>query len=317
MHEECCPLWCDAVKCGINVLTFQGILQTSHMSGKQISICRSIGTKTRAPLSLAFFCSWIALPPLSSTCIRTYSAQSHYLHTYVQCTVPLLAYVRTVHSPTTCTRTYSAQSHYLHTYVQCTVPLLEHVRTVHSPTTWTRTYSAQSHYLHTYVQCTVPLLAHVRTVYSPTTNITTVTKQHGIYARLAYYTASSGNPLPTFRDNVLVPSSSVKKYKKDYHSTLRNTPEARTSHQHRGGSLKSRILFLTPNGKFLSFGTVVTVLKNRAEIIFLSTILVLTPNRWFFSCATVAFSEWYDATFQMITVRSNTRMSSSASVMGP
>jgi hypothetical protein len=57
---------------------------------------------------------------------------------------------------------------------------------------------------------------------------------------LAYYAASSGNPLPTFRDSVSVPSSRVKKYSvflemrpigypetsvKDYHSTLHNIPE--------------------------------------------------------------------------------------------
>ena len=35
-----------------------------------------------------------------------------------------------------------------------------------------------------------------------------------ICALLGYYTASNGNPLPTFRDNVLVPSSTVKKSKK-------------------------------------------------------------------------------------------------------
>jgi hypothetical protein len=63
---------------------------------------------------------------------------------------------------------------------------------------------------------------------------------------LGYYAASSGNLLPTFRDNVSVPSSKVKKSKKsgwtfsplkmgpircpetsikDYHSTLLYTPE--------------------------------------------------------------------------------------------
>jgi hypothetical protein len=35
-----------------------------------------------------------------------------------------------------------------------------------------------------------------------------------IGALLGYYAASSGNPLPTFRDNVSVPSSKVKKSKK-------------------------------------------------------------------------------------------------------
>jgi hypothetical protein len=77
------------------------------------------------------------------------------------------------------------------------------------------------------------------------------------------------NPLPTFRDNVTVPSSranltledgtdtlsrnvgltledgptrSPETSVKDYHSALRNTPEERRSHHHRGGSLRSRIL---------------------------------------------------------------------------
>ena len=65
---------------------------------------------------------------------------------------------------------------------------------------------------------------------------------------LGYYAASNGNPLPTFRGNVSVPSSRVKKSLKmgpircpetsvnDYHSTLSNTPEERRFHQHRGGS---------------------------------------------------------------------------------
>jgi hypothetical protein len=63
-----------------------------------------------------------------------------------------------------------------------------------------------------------------------------------ICALLGYYEASCGNPLPTFRDNISVPSSTVKKSKKkiplkmglihrpetsvkDYHTTLRNIPE--------------------------------------------------------------------------------------------
>jgi hypothetical protein len=59
---------------------------------------------------------------------------------------------------------------------------------------------------------------------------------------LGYYAAANGNPLSTFRDNVSVPSSRVKKSKKkgpircpetavkDYHSTVRNAPEERNSH---------------------------------------------------------------------------------------
>jgi hypothetical protein len=79
---------------------------------------------------------------------------------------------------------------------------------------------------------------------------------------LRYYAALRGNCLPTFRDIVLVPSSTVKKTKSssaslplrmgqiccpetsvnNYHTTLRNASEERRSHQHRGGSLKSRLL---------------------------------------------------------------------------
>jgi hypothetical protein len=56
-----------------------------------------------------------------------------------------------------------------------------------------------------------------------------------------YYAASNANPLPTFRDNVSVPSSRVKKSKKmepihcpetsvkDCHWTLRDIPEERRS----------------------------------------------------------------------------------------
>jgi hypothetical protein len=63
-----------------------------------------------------------------------------------------------------------------------------------------------------------------------------------ICALLGYYAASSGNPLPTFRNNVSVPSSRVKNSSlrirpircpetsvKYYHSTLHNIPEERRS----------------------------------------------------------------------------------------
>jgi hypothetical protein len=80
-----------------------------------------------------------------------------------------------------------------------------------------------------------------------------------IRALVGYYTESSGNPLPMFRDNLSLLSSRVKESRislswplkmgtiscletsvKDYHTKLRNIPEERRSHQHRGGSLKSR-----------------------------------------------------------------------------
>jgi hypothetical protein len=49
---------------------------------------------------------------------------------------------------------------------------------------------------------------------------------------LGYYAANIGNSLPTFRDNVFVPSSTVKNPKsspettvRNYHYSLRNNPE--------------------------------------------------------------------------------------------
>ena len=64
-------------------------------------------------------------------------------------------------------------------------------------------------------------------------------------ALLRYYAASSGNSLPTFRDNplkmgqVFCPETSVN----NYHYSLHNNPEERSSHLLRGASLKSRILY--------------------------------------------------------------------------
>ena len=86
---------------------------------------------------------------------------------------------------------------------------------------------------------------------------------------LGYYAASSGNILPTFRDNLPILSSGVKNPKeslsthygvhigksvatedgtgtrpetsvRNYHYSLRNDPEEGSSHLLRGGSLKSR-----------------------------------------------------------------------------
>ena len=69
---------------------------------------------------------------------------------------------------------------------------------------------------------------------------------------LGYYQASCGDCLPTFRDNISIPSLRVKSPSrkmgpircpetsvKNYHTTARNTPEERRFLQHRGGSLKS------------------------------------------------------------------------------
>ena len=54
------------------------------------------------------------------------------------------------------------------------------------------------------------------------------------WAILAYYTASSGNYLPTFGDNPSVPSSMVKigpeMSVRNYHYSLHNGPEECSSH---------------------------------------------------------------------------------------
>jgi len=57
-----------------------------------------------------------------------------------------------------------------------------------------------------------------------------------------HYAASRGNFLPAFRDNLSVPSSGVKNPKQNYHYSLRNDPEERSSHLLRDGSLKARRL---------------------------------------------------------------------------
>ena len=70
-----------------------------------------------------------------------------------------------------------------------------------------------------------------------------------VCALLAYYAASNSNLLPTYRDNLSVPSSgfgnsrkelSLNVGKKLYLYSLRNNAEERRSHLLRGGSLKSR-----------------------------------------------------------------------------
>jgi hypothetical protein len=72
--------------------------------------------------------------------------------------------------------------------------------------------------------------------------ISTFRRDDEICALLGYYAASSGNPLPTFRDNVFVSPSLNSRTSKmgpmycpetsveDYHSTLPYTPEERRSH---------------------------------------------------------------------------------------
>ena len=48
-------------------------------------------------------------------------------------------------------------------------------------------------------------------------------------AFLCYYTVNSGNFLPTFRDKLSVPSSEFKTSVRNYHYSLRNKPEERSS----------------------------------------------------------------------------------------
>ena len=64
-------------------------------------------------------------------------------------------------------------------------------------------------------------------------------------ALLGHYTASSGNLLPRFRDNLSLsrlscPETSVR----NYHYSLSKNPEKRSSHLPSGRSLKTRILKL-------------------------------------------------------------------------
>jgi len=72
-------------------------------------------------------------------------------------------------------------------------------------------------------------------------------------ALLGYCAACSGNSLSTFRDNLLVPSSSAKNPRpltmgsaccpvRNYCYTLRNSPGERGTHILRGGKLTSRLV---------------------------------------------------------------------------
>jgi hypothetical protein len=82
-----------------------------------------------------------------------------------------------------------------------------------------------------------------------------------ICAVLGYHAALSGSSIPTFRDNLFVPSSRPRSPRrkpllgvlepwrcadtsvKNYHSALRNIPEQRWVHLHHGRSLKLHIYF--------------------------------------------------------------------------
>jgi len=73
---------------------------------------------------------------------------------------------------------------------------------------------------------------------------------------MGYYAAYSGNSIPTFLDNLSVPSSRAKmgptgKGVRNDHYTPRNSTEESTSHLLRGGSLKSCTVFTTVLHKLL------------------------------------------------------------------
>jgi hypothetical protein len=94
---------------------------------------------------------------------------------------------------------------------------------------------------------------------------------------LGYYAASSGNFLPTFRDKLLVPSSvstlrmgpigCPENSVRNYHYSLRNNPEKRSSQLLRGGSLNSRICILT-HTSFCALNFILTTCRpNFAEVV--------------------------------------------------
>jgi hypothetical protein len=59
-------------------------------------------------------------------------------------------------------------------------------------------------------------------------------------AIVRYYAASSGDLLPTFRENLSVPIGCPEPSARNYHYSLLNNAEERNSHLLRGRSLKSR-----------------------------------------------------------------------------
>jgi len=62
------------------------------------------------------------------------------------------------------------------------------------------------------------------------------------------YAASNGNSLPTFRDNLSVPASRVKKYwPLNYHYSLRNNPEERSSQDRAWNVHRAPNWTFTPN----------------------------------------------------------------------
>jgi hypothetical protein len=71
---------------------------------------------------------------------------------------------------------------------------------------------------------------------------------------LGYYAASSGNLLPTFLDNISTPSSGVEMETsvRNYHYSLRNNPEQRSSHLLWIDSRAARVKF---TASYLPYGS--------------------------------------------------------------
>jgi hypothetical protein len=119
-------------------------------------------------------------------------------------------------------------------------------------------------------------------------------------ALLGYYAASSGNSLPTFRDNISAPPPSVivkgletlkmwpigcpETSVRNYHYSLRNNPKARSSHLLRGGSLKSRIFLAV----FVTGHQAVNIVRKQRELLLLLLLLFsaipIIRNQWQSDC---------------------------------
>ena len=123
-----------------------------------------------------------------------------------------------------------------------------------------------------------------------------------IFALLGYYAASSGNPLPTFRDNLSVLSSRLKQASytywplkmgpigfpetsvKDYNSTLRNIPEEWRSHQHRGGNLNARnVHYVMHELPLYKLRSNCYIFKCSLFIVYRSGCHVMTDNVYFYN----------------------------------
>jgi hypothetical protein len=117
-----------------------------------------------------------------------------------------------------------------------------------------------------------------------------------ICALLGYYAALNGSSVPTFRANLSFPSSRDGKMGpidcpetsvQNYHLTLRNIPEERRSHVHRGRSLKSRNLRTQIQTQFssgINDHAIRTSFKNSKHVQKFTLFLVYFKRQRFISC---------------------------------